>query len=232
MDAFGRSTDRPSSRSGDNPSPLQSLAAQPTPSHHLHTPCRLSLGFPGSITMDFTQYYAVATAGAISLVFVLTVAFALTRNVSRWYRHVRRSYRKHVLIFLRRRTSSTIRAAIQATLPGLDGLLLVLFVTANVMCASIGGFASSGPTMTDLAQFGRRMGTIAEVNMAILFGCGRLNPLCDYCGLGYERLAKLHKWIGIVLTVEAVLHCFTSSMGQISEIGQSGKIAGYLVSFC
>ncbi|KAI9765635.1 MAG: hypothetical protein M1839_005407 [Geoglossum umbratile] len=101
------------------------------------------------------------------------------------------------------------RAVNVGTLPSRLELLFLAsyFATNIVFCVINIPFASS---FTDAAlTLGRRTGSLSVVNMIPLFlMAGKNNPLIKLLGISYDTFNLYHRWLGRIVSLEAVVHTF------------------------
>lgn len=130
--------------------------------------------------MDFTDWYAVALGSLVPFFFV--VGFFL------WI-----SKLKNVLC---RRVQRSLKGVGKRTLFRL--LFLLLFLIGNVVGLAL--------YVNDARGFIKRSGLISIINLVPLSLGGRMNPIADRCGIDLATYAGMHRWLGRLAIVEAVIH--------------------------
>jgi hypothetical protein len=93
------------------------------------------------------------------------------------------------------------------TLPSrLQTIFLVAYVTASIFMTCI-GIKWSAPRAKVLYQLIIRTGLMAIMNMLPLFLlAGRNNPLIKLTGITFDTYNLIHRWLGRIVVVEAVIH--------------------------
>lgn len=135
---------------------------------------------------------------------------ALTRVI---FRHVQSRFKLHSL-------HPYVHSYLKT--PRLDILVLLLFLGANIFCLS---FKTGG-----IDGFVKRSGSISVVNLIPLSLGGHLNPIADFCGIDLKSYVKLHRWLGWVAVIEALIHTTVTVSVQKPNLQASSNIAALTVS--
>ncbi|KAI9847423.1 MAG: hypothetical protein M1838_000918 [Thelocarpon superellum] len=108
------------------------------------------------------------------------------------------------------------------TLPSrLHTILLLLYIFSNVAYTLILDYR--GQTKSALiAEVRGRAGVLAVVNMIPLFIlAGRNNPLIKMLRVSFDTYNLLHRWMGRIVVLEAIVHMFAWGANQVSADGWS-----------
>lgn len=163
--------------------------------------------------MEVTQWYAVSL-GALS---VLLIGIAITQSIYMFLRiHITFYFLKHVFY---PQIPRCVRGS--KTITRFDVGLIVIFLAANVLWASIGV-----QTTEDLQ---RRIGHLSTINfMALAFG-GRMNLIANICDLKLSDIGRIHGWLGAVTVIEGLVHSLLAALHQRPNISRSTPLAGVVL---
>jgi predicted ferric reductase len=101
-------------------------------------------------------------------------------------------------------------------------LLLGLYLASNLAYSITLNY--SGHTRHQvLAQLRGRTGTLSVINMVPLFVlAGRNNPLIKLLRVSFDTYNLLHRWIGRMVVIEAIVHTFAWGANQVAATGLRG----------
>ncbi|ROV90314.1 hypothetical protein VSDG_08177 [Cytospora chrysosperma] len=117
------------------------------------------------------------------------------------------------------------------TLPSrLQLIVLAGYLGTNAgFCVMDIGFHGNFENWTD--QLRNRTGILAVVNMVPLWlMAGRNNPLITWLGMSFDTFNLLHRWLGRIVVIEAIVHTFAFWVGSAAEQPWSAVIASTLQS--
>jgi hypothetical protein len=162
--------------------------------------------------MNITQWYGIALGGLLIssvIFFMISSIVKLVRKYATFY------FWKHILYpqihpFFRGPNKTT----------RLDVIIVFGFIMGNILCITIKPKNSS-----DLAN---RAALASTINLIPLFSGGRMNSIASRCGVRYETLSRMHRWLGRVGIVESVIHASIAYEGR-KDIHASSQIAGLIV---
>ena len=100
--------------------------------------------------------------------------------------------------YLRRVAYPPILAESKIALTWQELLWAVLYLTANGLCL--------GVRCTGRTELGSRAGILATINLVPLLVGTRLSTVADLLGLQLRKIASAHRWIGLVVVSEAIIH--------------------------
>ncbi|ROW12251.1 hypothetical protein VMCG_00167 [Cytospora schulzeri] len=90
------------------------------------------------------------------------------------------------------------------------------FATNVAFCVLDIGFHGNFDTWID--QLRNRTGVLSVVNMVPLWlMAGRNNPLIKWLGMSFDTFNLLHRWLGRIVVIEAVVHTFAFWGGSVGE---------------
>jgi predicted ferric reductase len=97
---------------------------------------------------------------------------------------------------------------------------LISYVASNVIFCTV--MIDYSVTQSALSQMRNRTGVLATVNMMPLFLlAGRNNPLIWMLGISFDSFNLLHRWLGRIAAVQALIHTFTWMAGKVLTSGWS-----------
>ncbi|KAK7729405.1 hypothetical protein SLS53_009255 [Cytospora paraplurivora] len=117
------------------------------------------------------------------------------------------------------------------TLPSRLQLIVLAgyFATNIAFCLMNIKFHSNFDSWID--QLRNRTGVLAVVNMVPLWlMAGRNNPLIKWLGMSFDTFNLLHRWLGRIVVIEALIHTFAYWGGSAAEKGWSAALAGTVKS--
>lgn len=192
-------------------------------------------------------YYVLAVLGAVVLiyeVYILLVRYVRTvsalNNPTQHYfakeswrdAFFKRSIQYAPIWNKRHNREFALSSAINmGTLPTrLQLIVLAGYCATNVaFCVIDIQFHSNFDTWTD--QLRNRTGVLAVVNMVPLWlMAGRNNPLIKWLGMSFDTFNLLHRWLGRIVVIEAVIHTFAFWVGTASESSWSAAISATVSS--
>lgn len=93
------------------------------------------------------------------------------------------------------------------TLPSrLQTFMLVGYFATNVVFCVI-SIDWTGKYAAVAGEFRNRTGVLAVMNMIPLFLlAGRNNPFITFCGISFDTMNLIHRWIGRIVVLEAIAH--------------------------
>ncbi|KAI5804478.1 ferric reductase NAD binding domain-containing protein [Geopyxis carbonaria] len=96
---------------------------------------------------------------------------------------------------------------------------LLGYIASNVVfCTYMIDYASG--TYNMLAEIRNRTGVLATVNMLPLFlFAWRNNPLIQLLGISFDGFNLIHRWLGRIVVIEALIHTFTWMSGKALTMG-------------
>lgn len=179
-------------------------------------------------------YYVLAVGGALVLVYevyILLVRYVRTvsalNNPTQHY-FAKESWRdaffkrsiQYAPIFNKRhnREFALSSAVNMGTLPTRLQLVVLAgyFATNVAFCVVDIGFHGNFETWID--QLRNRTGVLSVVNMVPLWlMAGRNNPLIKWLGMSFDTFNLLHRWLGRIVVIEAVVHTFAFWIGSVTE---------------
>ena len=164
--------------------------------------------------MDSTSLYGVCIGGAVAFFILLSLCRSLAQSVSKLARR----------FFLRQIYFSRLPWWLGGSLrlSRYSGFLFGLFLNANI-CLLVIGVSGS-------ADFIRRLGRAALINLIPLCAGGRFNPIANILSIRPDNYLLMHKCIGIVFIVEASLHSILSWTHGEVNLALSPDKAGLIVS--
>lgn len=106
------------------------------------------------------------------------------------------------------------------TLPSrLQTVLLVLYATGNLVFMLWVNFKDPNPFRL-AAEVRGRSGTLSAVNMIPLFIlAGRNNPLIPMLHISFDTYNLIHRWMGRICIIEAIVHTFAWLYVQVNDGG-------------
>lgn len=179
--------------------------------------------------MGIINWYAIAFAFVVALYVIVqlcirTVRFFWTSLANhallfaRAVQHVRRYFLSYVYY---QQIPRCFRGS--KDVAWFDVLLLLTFLAVNALFLSLG--------VRDIDAFIQRSGLLCSINLLPLFLGGHMNILANYCGIGMQVYARLHRWLGRVAVLEGLLHAVVSISTQGSRFLAQPDIAAITVSW-
>jgi hypothetical protein len=180
-----------------------------------------------SVSMDITQWYAVAL-GAIATAYVL---FYISKAIAK-FSHTNASFYFLKYVFypeiLRYLQGSDIITQILRYLRGpdtttpFDAILITGFVVGNILCITIGAGNISGLI--------ERAGLIAAINLVPLALGGHMNLIASYCGVAFGGYGRIHRWLGRVAIIEGSVHSIMAARSRKLDLHVPSQMAALIVS--
>jgi hypothetical protein len=148
------------------------------------------------------------------------------KNVSSWWK-----VKKHILYapLKNKRHNREIRlssAMNMGTLPSrLHTILLVLYVLSNfAYCAALNYTRLDKYSV--VAELRGRSGVLAVFNMiALVILAGRNNPLIPLLQISFDTYNLIHRWMGRIIVLEALIHTFAWAYVKHAANGWSGVVS-------
>lgn len=101
-------------------------------------------------------------------------------------------------------------------------LAVVSYILANAICMAW-GFKS-------LAQFSSRVAFLSTINLVPLFAGSQLSLAADTLGVSLRTQIRMHTWMGLMSSVQAVLHSVLSVTHRSFDGWDEFTISGITVS--
>ncbi|KAI1431173.1 ferric reductase like transmembrane component-domain-containing protein [Xylaria sp. CBS 124048] len=106
------------------------------------------------------------------------------------------------------------------TLPSRFHLLFLISYFATNVAFAVLHIPFLGSAEDGLKQLRNRSGTLATVNMIPLFIlAGRNNPLIPLLGISFDTMNLVHRWLGRIVAVEAIVHVLAYYAGSALRKG-------------
>jgi hypothetical protein len=109
-----------------------------------------------------------------------------------------------------------------SSLTRLEMLFLGLYVLTNALCMGLGVKST-----TDAAT---RSGVLSVINLVPLFAGSRLGLLADLLGVSLRSQLLLHRYMGMLATVQGILHSAVAIFGPTRGPWDGFRIFGAVVS--
>lgn len=104
----------------------------------------------------------------------------------------------------------------------LETLLIFAYIALNAVFCVVTIHWSQG-LATSLRALTKTTGTLAVVNLVpLVITAGRNNPLVSILRIPFDTFNLMHRWLGRMIVVQAVVH----SLAVIVNMGQHSKDSG------
>jgi hypothetical protein len=144
-----------------------------------------------------------------------------SQNQSAWWPGIK----KHILLapLWKKRHNREIRlssAVNIGTLPSrFHAILLCLYLLSNFIYCALLDYRSQNHYKI-LAELRGRSGALAVANMIVLvLLAGRNNPLISILKISFDTFNLLHRWIGRIVVLEAIIHAMAWTITQVASDG-------------
>lgn len=195
-----------------------------------------------NILLSSYLYYIFAAGGALILTYKVYVTLlrylrtvsSLNNNTQSYFAKEswrdafwKRSIQYSPVLSKRHNREFALSGAMNmGTLPTrLQLIILVGYFATNIaFCLVDIQFHSNFDTWID--QLRNRTGILATVNMVPLFLMpGRNNPLIKWLGISYDTFNLMHRWLGRIVAIEAIVHTLAYWIGSSAESGFAAVFA-------
>lgn len=148
------------------------------------------------------------------------------KNQSSWWPKIKKNLLEAPLFRKRHNREIRLSSAINmGTLPSrFHAILLGLYLASNVAYCVILDYKTFNKFAT-LAQLRGRSGVLAVVNMiALVLLAGRNNPLISLLKVSFDTYNLLHRWMGRMVILEAIVHTLAWLFTELAAAKWKGVI--------
>jgi hypothetical protein len=162
------------------------------------------------LSLEVSEWYGVALGGVLMLWLLMRVSSYLFRKWATW------SFRYFVYPRLR------YRWILIGGMSPVEILLLLLYIGSNGFCMAF--------RATSTSEVSSRAAILSTINMVPLMVGSRLSVAADLLGVANGSFTMLHRWIGLVSTVQGVTHTVLSVSDRAHFQWNSSNLFGFIVS--
>ncbi|KAH6658620.1 hypothetical protein BKA67DRAFT_674710 [Truncatella angustata] len=146
--------------------------------------------------MESTQWYAAILGGIISLMLFSLLHIKFTSNAGSWLHLLFLQHLRYRYIFVQRRWFNLTR---------LQAVLLAMYIAGNISALSL-SYPSHRGIEANKRDLEQRAAILALTNFCILYYSGSTHQLANWFKIDRDLYAAVHRWVGRVAALEAILH--------------------------
>jgi hypothetical protein len=161
------------------------------------------------MTMEITQWYSIALGGFVAVLFL----YSLARSFPPLSPASLYSLRHQHLAYACTKWGVSFHP---------DLYIVLFFIAANIVSLVI--------VVGDKQQLARRSGLLSTINLIPLSFGASMNVIANFFGIGLTTYAKLHRWLGRISILQALLHVVVVVSLKRPDLQKRADVAGLVVS--